>query len=93
MEQNQKKQDRREETSYDSPDEISTDQDSRNSNKGNITEKRSVKEKKGTLSYEALKLMSKKFHREAPGNPFFREKIPYRTIAAVNFFHLNSFRQ
>ena len=56
--QNQKKQDRREETSYDSPDEISTDQDSRNSNKGNITEKRSVKEKKGTLSYEALKLMS-----------------------------------
>ena len=71
--------------SYDSPDEISTDRESRNSTKEKQNLKGAAKDHT-SLSYDALKQMSKKFHKEAPPNLFFREKIPYRTIAAVRPF-------
>lgn len=35
------------------------------------------------MTYDQLRDMSKKFHHSVPPNPFFRQKIPYKTIIIV----------
>jgi hypothetical protein len=41
--------------------------------------------RKGPITYEKLRLMSRMFHKNVPSNPFYKEKIPYKTIIIVNF--------
>ena len=36
---------------------------------------------------ESLKEMSRRFHKHVPKNPFFHEKIPYKTIIMVSLSH------
>ena len=42
-----------------------------------------TKEGGGPATYEKLRQMSRRFHKQEPPNPFYREKIPYKTIVIV----------
>ncbi len=40
--------------------------------------------RKGPVTTDMLRQMSKHFHYNVPPNPFYREKIPYKTIIIVS---------
>ncbi|CDW82088.1 UNKNOWN [Stylonychia lemnae] len=44
------------------------------------------KPRSGPVTYDMLRQMSRRFHNYAPLNPFYREKIPYKTIIIAFLF-------
>lgn len=57
--------------------EMDEDTDNKNSKDANF------KKRKPTMSYDMLRLWSRKLHKNSPPNPFYKQKIPYKTILIV----------
>ena len=64
--------------------ENSTELDDSSDNSDSSINKNLPKNRKNVpITYDLLRQLSRKFHKYAPSNPFYRERIPYKTIIIV----------